>query len=153
MACVCALLLAGCGGDRGPSRAAFARGADAICRSALARLSAVKQRIDEAATGTDAGLILSDSARLLREGAGVSRAAADRIAALEKPREAADAIDAWVASNRRQAAQTEALAAAFRAGDQARIGRLSATVGALEQRNNATARGFGMRSCAEPVPG
>lgn len=145
------LALAGCGGDDGPSREEFAREADAICAPALVRLRGVKRRIDAAAAGADPDAIFTRSAGLLREGAGISRAAFDRIEALDQPGGAHGDIDAWVASNRRQAVLTDALAAAFDVQDETRIARLSERVDALEERNNATARRLGMRSCAERV--
>ena len=144
-------MLAGCGGASGPSRAAFAREADAICRPALAQLRAVKKRIDAAAAGADPDVIFARSASLLREGAAISRTTLDRIETLEEPAEGRGAIDAWIASNRRQAALTIALAAAFDAQDETRIAQLSEEVDELEERNSATARGFGMRACAERV--
>ncbi|MDQ3630929.1 MAG: hypothetical protein M3417_06595 [Actinomycetota bacterium] len=151
MALGASLLLAGCGGESGPSRAQFAREADAICRPALAQLRAVKQRIDAAAAGADPDVIFARSAALLREGTAISRAALDRIEALQEPGKTRDAVGAWVASNRRQAALTDALAAAFDIQDETRIAQLSGKIDELEDVNNATARGFGMRSCAERV--
>jgi len=111
----------------------------------------VKQRIDAVAGGADPDVIFARSASLLRRGATISRATFDRIEAIEEPAEARDAVGAWVASNRRQAALTIALAAAFDAQDQTRVAQLSEQVDALEERNNATARSFGMRSCAQRV--
>lgn len=70
---------------------------------------------------------------------------------LDEPEDDADAVDAWVAANRRQAALTDELAAAFDAQDDRRIAQLSERVDAAEERNNATARRFGMRACAERV--
>ena len=53
---------AGCGDD-GPSRAQFAREADAICTPALTRLRAVAARIDAAAAGA-ANAARADVARI-----------------------------------------------------------------------------------------
>ena len=145
------LLLTGCGGEDGPTREAFAREADGVCRPALAQLRAVKKRIDAAAAGADPDVVFARSAALLREGAAISRATLDRIEALEEPSAMRDAVGAWVAANRRQAALTDELAAAFDAQDETRIAQLSGRVDELEDTNNATARGFGMRSCAERV--
>jgi len=117
----------------------------------MAQLRAVKQRMDAVADGADPDLIFARSASLLRRSAAVTRATFDRIEALEEPGAARDAVGAWVASNRRQAALTIALAAAFDAQDQTRIARLSEEIDALEERNGATARGFGMRACAQRV--
>ena len=144
-------MLAGCGSVVGPSRAAFAREADAICGPALVQLRAVKDRMDEVAGGADLDVIFARSASLLRRGAAISRATFDRIEALEEPGEGRDAIDGWIASHRRQTALTIVLAAAFDTQDQTRIAQLSEAVDELEERNNATARGFGMRACAERV--
>ena len=144
-------MLAGCGSVVGPSRAEFAREADAICRPALVQLRGVKQRMDRVAGGADPDVIFGRSASLLRKGAAISRATFDRIETLEEPGEGRDAIDGWIASHRRQAALTIALAAAFDAQDETRIAQLSEAVDALEERNSATARGFGMRACAERV--
>jgi hypothetical protein len=98
-------------------------------------------------------VIFARSAALLREGTAISRATFDRIETLREPDAARDAIGAWVAANRRQAALTAELAEAFAAQDDTRIAQLSRKVDELEERNNATARGFGMRSCAERVAG
>lgn len=144
-------MLAGCGTLVGPSRATFAREADAICRPALAQLRAVKQRVDAAGGDDDPDVIFARSAALLRRGARISRTTFDRIEALDEPAEGRDAIDGWVASNRRQAALTVALAGAFDAQDQTRIAQLSEAVDALEERNSATARGLGMGACAQRV--
>ena len=143
-------MLASCGGD-GSSREAWASQADAICRPALAKLRVVKKRIDATAAGGDPDVIFARSADLLREGAAISRGAFDSIEALDEPGEEADAADAWVASNRRQAALTDELAAAFDGQDDTRIARLSEAVDALEEANNARARRFGMSACAERV--
>ena len=145
------MVLAGCGGDDGPSRAAFAREADAICRPALQRLRSVRARIGAAAAGADPDAIFGRTATLLREGAGISREALDRVEALEDPEATRDEIGAWLASNRRQAALTDRLARAFEVQDETGIARLSETIDELEERNNATARGLGMRACAERV--
>ena len=145
-----AALLAGCGDD-GPSRASFARRADAVCAPSLTRLRDVKERIDAAATGADPDAIFARSATLLREGAAISRATFDRIEALEQPSGVRDAVDAWVAANRRQVAVTEALAGAFAAQDETRIARLSEQLDELDDANNTEARKLGMRACAERV--
>ena len=84
-------------------------------------------------------------------GAAISRATFDRIEGLQAPGAQRDAVGAWVADNRRQAALTDALADAFEAQDQTRIARLSEQVDELDERTNATAHDFGMRSCAERV--
>ncbi len=143
-------MLTGCGGG-GPSREAFARDADAICRPALAQLLTVKERIDVVAAGADPDVIFTRTAALIRRGAAISRATFDRIEGLQAPEGQRDAVNAWVAANRRQAALTDDLADAFAAQDQTRIARLSEEVDELDERTNATARGFGMRSCAERV--
>jgi len=143
--------LAGCGGGDGPTRAAFAREADAICRPALAQLRAVRERMNAAAAGADPDVVFAESASLLREGAMISRTTFDRIEELEEPGVARDEVGAWLASNRRQAALTDTLAAAFDAQDGRRIAQLSERVDELEEQNNATARSLGMRSCAERV--
>lgn len=145
--------LAGCGGGGGPSREAFARQADAVCRPALTELRAVEKRLDAVAAGADPDVIFARSAALLREGTAISRASMDRIEILQEPDAAQDKVGAWVASNRRQAALTDALAAAFEAQDDTRIAQLSGKVDELEDANNATARSLGMRSCAERVEG
>jgi hypothetical protein len=111
----------------------------------------VKHRIDTVAAGADPDVIFMRSAALLRREAAVSRATLDRIEALEEPDAARDAVGAWLASNRRQAALIITLAEAFDAQDQRRIAQLSEEVDALEERNSATARGFGMRACAQRV--
>jgi len=115
------------------------------------KLRAVKGRIDAVAAGAEPDVIFTRSAELLREGAAISRTSFDRIEALEAPAGARDAVDAWVAANRRQAALTDTLADAFTAQDETRIARLSEQVDTLEERNNATARRLGMRTCAERV--
>ena len=56
-----------------------------------------------------------------------------------------------MASNRRQAALTAQLAAAFDVQDERRIAVLSERIDMLEERNNAAARRLGLRSCAERV--
>ncbi len=144
--------LAGCGDD-GPGREAFAREADAVCAPALAKLRAVRERVDATAAGADPDAIFRRTAELLREGAAISRATFDRIESLEEPADGAGAVDDWVAANRRQAALTAELAAAFAAQDETRIARLSGEVDALDQRNNAAARRLGMRACAARVEG
>ena len=146
------MVLAGCGDD-GASREEFARQADAICGPALERLRAIEERIDAVAAGADPDAIFARSAELLRDRAAISREAFDRIEALEEPGSERDAVDAWLAASRRRAALTAALADAFAIQDETRIARLSEEVDALEERNNATARGFGMRSCATRVRG
>ena len=141
---------AGCGDD-GPSRAQFAREADAICTPALTRLRAVAARIDAAAAGADPDAIFGRTADLLREGAAISRASFDAIDVLDAPADDADAVGAWVASNRRQAGLTAQLAAAFDVQDEMRIAVLSERIDMLEERNNTAARRLGLRSCAERV--
>ncbi len=111
----------------------------------------MEQRIDAVADGADPDVIFARSASLLRREAAISRATFDRIEALEEPGATRDAVGAWLASNRRQAALTITLAEAFDAQDQTRIAHLSEEVDALEERNSATARGFGMRACAQRV--
>ena len=111
----------------------------------------MKHRIDTVAAGADPDVIFTRSAALLRREAAVSRATFDRIEALEEPAAARDAVGAWLASSRRQAALTITLAEAFDAQNQTRIAQLSEEVDALEERNSATARGFGMHACAERV--
>ena len=143
-------MLAGCGAE-GPSRAEFARQADAICRPALAHLLTVKERIDTVSAGADPDVIFTRTATLIHKGAAISRATFDRIEGLEAPGAQRDAVGAWVAANRRQAAMTDALADAFDAQDQTRIAQLSEEIDELDERTNATARGLGMRSCAERV--
>lgn len=145
-------MLAGCGDD-GASREEFARQADAVCGPALQRLRAVRERIDATASGADPDAIFARSAELLHDGATISRETFDRIEALEQPGNARGKVDAWIAAHRRQAALADALADAFAAQDETRIARLSEEVDALEERNSATARGFGMRSCATRVRG
>ena len=141
---------AGCGGQE-RLRADFVQEADAVCGPALVRLRVLQARIDVVAAGADADAIYARTADLLRDGAGVAGAVLDRIESLEAPAEDADAIAAWLAANRRQAALTRRLAAAFDAQDQTRIARLSGAVAAAEEGNNAVARGLGMRRCAERV--
>jgi hypothetical protein len=143
-------VVAGCGDD-GPSRATFARQADAICKPALGQLREVRDRIGAAAAGADPDAIFTTSADLLREGAAISRRTFDRVETLDTPAGDRDAVGAWIADNRRQAAVTDELAAAFDAQDQTRIARLSERVDALEERNNEAARELGLRSCAERV--
>jgi len=113
----------------------------------------VKKRLDAVAAGADPDVIFARSAALLREGTAISRAGMDRIEILQEPDAAQDTVGAWVASNRRQAALTDALAAAFEAQDDTRIAQLSGRIDELEDANNATARSLGMRSCAERVEG
>jgi len=72
------------------------------------------------AAGGDPDVIFARSAALLRREAAVSRATLDRIEALEEPDAARDAVGAWLASNRRQAALIITLAEAFDAHDQTR---------------------------------
>ncbi len=143
-------MLPGCGDD-GPSRAAFAREADRVCAPALARLRGVRDRIDEAAAGSDPDAIFARSAQLIRSGAAISRGAFDRIEALDPPADGAEAVAAWIAANRRQAARTDALAGAFAAKDETGIARLSEEVDELDVANNAAARALGMRACAARV--
>lgn len=107
--------------------------------------------MNAAAAKADPDVVFAESASLLREGTAISRTTFDRIEQLVEPADARDAVGAWLASNRRQAVLTDALAAAFAAQNQTRIAQLSEQVDALEERNNATARGLGMRSCAERV--
>lgn len=111
----------------------------------------MRQRITAAAAGADPDVIFARSADLLREGAAISRAAVDRLEALDEPADDRALLDAWLASNRRQAALTDTLAGAFDAQDGTRIARLSEEVDALEERNNAAARRLGLRRCAERV--
>jgi hypothetical protein len=114
-------------------------------------LRKVKAQIDEVAAGADAEAIYAQTATLVREGARISRRAFDRIEALTPPGDDREAVDAWVAANRRQAVRTDELAKAFAAQDQTRIAELSEEVDALDATNNAAAAELGMRTCAERV--
>ncbi len=148
MVLAAAVALAGCG-DSGPTRAEFARQADAVCAPELVKLRALRERIDTA--GGDSRAVFSRSAALLRESTAVGRAAYDRIEALERPSEAEEQIAGWIAAERRQAALTDRLAGAYEARDDARIAQLS---GRADQQAGATvaaARELGMRACAQRV--
>lgn len=152
VAAVAAGGLAGCGGgDAGPSRAEFAKQADGVCGPALTKLRKISARIDEVAAGNDPGPIFRLSAKLIRQSQGVTTRTFDRIGALDQPPGDRDAIKGWVADNRRQNALAGELASAFEAQDQKRIALVSERIDALNTKNNAFAKTFGMKVCAEQI--
>lgn len=149
---VVAVVLGACGGgNAGPSRAEFARQADGVCGPALKQLRAIAAEIDEVAAGGDPGPIFAQSAELISRSQAVTARAFDRIDALPRPSADRDAIKGWVADNRRQNALAGKLATAFEAQDQKRIALVSEEIDKLNTENNAFAKRFGMKVCAEQI--
>ncbi len=150
-AALAAVLVAACGGGDGPTRAQFAKRADAICAPALKELRAVSAQIDEVAAGAEPGPIFSRSATLIRRGQSITARTFDRIDALDPPAADRDAIKAWVADNRRQSALSGQLASAFETQDQKRIALVAEEIDALDTKSNRVAARLGMRACAERI--
>jgi hypothetical protein len=141
-----------CGGSDAPSKAEYAKQADAICAPALVQLRRVAARLQQVAAGNDPAVIFRDTAREVRRSLTTSRQVTDRLDALAVPGgKDADRAKDWVAAQRRQIDLTDQLAAAFEARDERRVSQLSERIDVLNESNNRVARSFGMKACAEDV--
>jgi hypothetical protein len=151
-AVLAAFVAAGCG-DSGPSKADFAKRANAICADLNRVLAPLEKEAAAAQRSSDETKVFADLARVTQRSADVSQPYLGKLDALETPPDDRDKLKAWIADGRRQLALLEDLGRAFAARDQTKIVAVSERVDALTTRANRFAASYGMRGCANDQRG
>jgi len=147
---VALLALAGCGGDDDAgAKADFIKHADAICHDGNTALAKFNAEITAAQRGSDERKVFAALSRLTQQAADASEPYLARLDALSVPAGDRDAIKAWIADARRQVTLVAALSRAFADHDQTKIATLSEQIDALDTRNNAFAKKYGMTDCGK----
>ena len=141
------MALAGCGGDDGSSREAYAAEAQTICAEAASTIAPLERQVREAAGLSEPDLIFRRTAELQRRLAAESAKIVDRLDATEHD-EDDEQLHAWMATLRRARVAREELADAYDARDLEAIARTAAATDRLAQQADAWARRTGMPACA-----
>ena len=157
VAAAAALAVAGCGGGKKttttetPQKAAFIKAADTICAQGNQAIAGYEQKIGGLTSSADASRFFSEAPALIREATAATRRYVDRLDAVPAPAQDKPKLDAWRANVRRQVDLLDSTADAIDAKDTQRAQALSSQIDALNKRNNAFARSYGMKACSETL--
>jgi hypothetical protein len=132
------LLLAACGGGGGLSKAEYVAKANAICREAARRVTAL-----DAPGQAD----VTQLPKVAGEVVAVQRKALDRLKAIKAPKEDRTRIAKWIALVDQTIDQAEVSARSQRAGDITRAIAANLNGAALDKRADQLARAYGLRGC------
>lgn len=143
------VVVAGCGGDDGPSKQDYAKRADAICADLNRALAPLNQEAANVQRGSNEAQVFNDLARVTQRSVDVSEPFLAKLDALETPGDDRDDLKSWIADGRRQLTLLTDLSKALAARDQAKIVRVSEQVDELTTRAARFAASYGMSRCAQ----
>jgi hypothetical protein len=132
------LLLAACGGGGGLSKTDYVAKANAVCRDAAAKVTAL-----DASGQSDVAQLPKVAGQVVA----VQRKALDRLEAIKAPKEDRAEIARWIALVDQTIDQAEVSARSQRSGDITRAIAANLNGAALDKRADQLARSYGLRRC------
>jgi hypothetical protein len=145
-----ALAATGCGKSGGDSaKRDYARKADAICAKGNKAVQPYEKQLATLTGQAGANRFFRDAPGVIRKASRETSRYIDQLAALERPAGDAQALGAWIADVRKQVRLLGQTADAIEAKDAQRAQALTHDANALDKKNNAFARSYGMKTCSK----